>query len=874
MHQVGTPRARRLPRVRSTFVAKLLAAVTVAGGLAQLSPPPASAAGWTPPGYVRSFGGRGEAGVYAWGMEYDPATGEILVGDYWNFWVRRFSTDGEELGAFYRPVAQRRGQPYSISVDDRNGDVYVSEIGDSSAGYFSRYSATGTFLNEFDSGARYTAWHTISGKYLYVADSHYWNNASSPPRIRIYDLDNHYQPVQSFGSYGTTPGTGQMGMIHGLGVDAGGRIYAADASSRRVHVYTSNGAFLYDFGGPGTGLGQFSTDLRGLVVDQASGAIYVVDAEVGEVEKFQMSADPATTPPTPVAHWGSVGTGPGQMADGGRGITVDGSGNVWIADYGNYRILEYSPSGALLGTFPDPATPPPPGGFSWARDVAIGPQGDVWAADARNNRFQRFGPTGTFLGTWGRRNSKPPYGMDYPRGIGVNPVNGDVWVASTRDHFIRVYDQNANYLGTAGNGMDSTNPGSFRWPLDIEFVNQGGTEYAWIADYTSSRLKRVDTVAPFTERQSISVTNNGVAVDVPNDRIYVLSWRNDNVSVYNLAGTFLTKWGSQGSGTCQFANPWDIDLVDGTLYVTDSVNNRVMAFTTSGSCLGQWGTKGIGPYKLKDPSGITHDAQGNLYVADANNDRIVKYSFSVPLPDGSDQTAPTGAVTSPTAGQAMPASTVTIAGTAHDNTAIGTVSIAVRNRTTLRWWDAKNAVWAANRVWNIAPTVTPTVTDGTFAFSFVGVGYGTPYSTQVQVTDVTGTTFTGALRNFTTVGSGPVDATAPTVTIPTPAKDSVQPAGPIAIGGHASDDVAVATVEVAIRNRVTGQWWQPGTGTWGASLKWFSVALGSPGAPSTTWSTTWSDAASGGSYRVQVRATDTSGNITATPYPFTQFTVA
>jgi hypothetical protein len=35
----------------------------------------------------------------------------------------------------------------------------------------------------------------------------------------------------------------------------------------------------------------------------------------------------------------------------------------------------------------------------------------------------------------------------------------------------------------------------------------------------------------------------------------------------------------------------------------------------------------------------------------------------------------------------------------------------------------------------------------------------------------------------------------------------------------ANDDVAVATVEIAIFDRPSGLWWQPGDGTWGASTK-------------------------------------------------------
>ena len=42
---------------------------------------------------VREVGGSGHAGLYGWGVAYDPTDNTMLVGDYWNFrWPGSTST--------------------------------------------------------------------------------------------------------------------------------------------------------------------------------------------------------------------------------------------------------------------------------------------------------------------------------------------------------------------------------------------------------------------------------------------------------------------------------------------------------------------------------------------------------------------------------------------------------------------------------------------------------------------------------------------------------------------------------------------------------------------------------------------------------------
>ncbi len=710
------------------LLAAIVALMPLATGSSSASavsgPPAAAAASWSAPSFVRAMGARGAAGLYAWGVAYNPVSNEILVGDYRNFQVRRFSSGGSLLGSFYRPAADRRGVPEGIAVDPRDGSIYVSDHSRTNRGYVAKFSKTGAFICEFQLNASYQAWMAVDGDgNLYVSDSQVWHTATNPPQIRKYSLNATTATateIAHWGTYGTGPG--QIRWITGLVVDPStGKVFVADTILKKVNVYAANGTFLTTIGA-----GDFSGDLRGIALNKDTRQLYVVDANAGEVERY--NADTGAS----LGRFGSLGTGAGQFSDGGRQLAIDGSRNVWVADYGNARVLKFTATGSLVGAYPSPPQSSPAGAFSLVRDVAIDPStDDVLAVEQDNHRLQRFRADGTPNGMWGRRSPDKQLGFNYPRGLAIQPGNERLWIANTTDSRVRVLNKDmtlALELGkTPGSGV-----GQFSEPIDIEF----GNGKVYVGDANGGNVKILNP-ATGAEIGKIDKAAAGVAVDPATGDLYLSSWVTDVVYHLKADGTPATPAiiASPGTGPGQLVNPWDVDIIDGRLYVSDSERNVILVFSLSGSFLGEFGSAGSRPGQFNNPSGLTHDANGLLYVADAGNDRIVVFDpAKVAVPDSTPPVVTVG-VPTPSTPITTPA---TLTGTVTDNTRVGTVEVAIQDRVTKLWWDARIATWSTTKQWTSAGVKGGSATSMQWWFPFIGAARRHDYALQVRAIDAAG----------------------------------------------------------------------------------------------------------------------------------------
>jgi hypothetical protein len=825
--------------------AAIAAAVLVNTGLAlvQLATAPAEAA-WNAPAFVRSIGGNGRPGVFPWGVQYNPVSNEVIVGDYLNNQIRRYTPDGKIIGSFYRPNAT--GQPYSIGVDPRNGDIYVPEIADGSASNkVAQYTKDGTFVKALTlNGIDYQAWITIDANgNLIQADSHYGNNSNNKPMVRVWRLSDG-KNTKSFNVWPTGTTSSNVPRIYGIDVYAVGNIWLTDTFNNRILKYNSTGTTVSIYGN-----GEFHGDARGMAVDDARNRLFVSDATVGQIRVYNLQGQFIETL--------GDGSGTGALNLGSaRQPAVAPDGTLYVAEYGNARVHRFTADGDDAGYFPKPAQPAPPGQFGEPRDVDVDDQtGDVWVADSWNQRFQRFKSTGEFVGTWGTRSASLQYGMNYPRGLGIDPVSRRVWIANQRGHHIKRYEYDGTFVDQLGDAeMDSESPGYFRWPLDIEFY--GGK--AVVSDRNSSKVKILDAATGAETSSFTRSGNHGMAIDPANGNIYVADAT--KIYEYNSTGTSLTRtFGASGTGDGQFKHIWDMVVSNGVLYVTDDQASRIQAFSTSNAAfLGKWGGFGQGAYQFKNPSGIAAGADGLLYVADAGNDRVTVFDPSK-LRGGAAWPPPVPTLSYPGNGATVPGRPVRLSGSVTDETAVASMQIAVQDTATGKWYDASNSTWSTTQTWANGPLVGDSTKNMKWAWTFIGVEYGGSYHAEVRGVDVAGNTSASIPVDFGVVTEGATDTEAPGSVLTSPAPDdSVALEPPLVISGEAADDTGVDHVDVRVRKSGTNQFLQP-DGTFDTTAAWMPAALAEPATINTAWSYSWADPAAG-SYEVATRSYDVLGN--------------
>ena len=287
--------------------------------------------------------------------------------------------------------------------------------------------------------------------------------------------------------------------------------------------------------------------------------------------------------------FGSAGTVPGTF-NAPRGIAVAPDGSIYVTDSRNHRIQHFAADGALLGTFGSNGDislgDAPIGTFNEPWGIAVAPNGDVFVSDTWNHRIQRFTSEGKPIKMWGVfGGSDTPDGLYGPRGIAVS-TDGRVFVADTGNKRIMVYDMNGKFITSFGG--DGYDLGKFNEPTDVK-VDSAGNIY--VADAWNQRVQMFTDVGDNTftpakfwdvDGWSSQTLDNKPYLAVFGDKVFVTDPEGYRVIEFRNNGTFVQLWGEFGIENSQFGLPNGIAVgPDGAIWVADAANNRIMKFDIS-----------------------------------------------------------------------------------------------------------------------------------------------------------------------------------------------------------------------------------------------------------------------------------------------------
>lgn len=365
-------------------------------------------------------------------------------------------------------------------------------------------------------------------------------------------------------------------------------------------------------------------------------------------------------------------TGTAAQFDHPSGVTVDVAGNLYVTDSYNFTIRKITPA-AVVTTIAGAAVIQGSidgvgknARFVLPNYITGDTVGNLYVTDATTVR--KITPDGvvtTLAGTPGIFGSADGIGaaasFDNPSGITMDTA-GNLYVAETNSHIIRkltpagVVTTLAGVAKSAGSADGMAGAARFFYPTGITSDAAGNL---YVSDSGNSTIRKITPSGVVTTLAGMPgivgsadgsgaaarfVRPIGIAADALGN-LSVVDSGNHTVRKISLAGMVTTLAGMPGfsgsdDGTgsaARFHYPTGITMdAAGNLYVADAGNAAIRKITPEGAVTTFAGQ--LPPYgsvdgngsaaRFNDPNGVAADAAGNVYVADTSNHTIRKVTLA------------------------------------------------------------------------------------------------------------------------------------------------------------------------------------------------------------------------------------------------------
>ena len=474
-----------------------------------------------------------------------------------------------------------------------------------------------------------------------------------------------FRTLAGCGGSGSADGSGsaaQFASIAGIAVDGRGNVFVADSLNHTVRQISPTGVVttIAGFAGQAGSADGIGSEARfdypvDVAVDK-TGNLYVCDyfnftirkiTPDGAVSTFagRAGAGGSADGVGSAARFGMTGSGIGPA-----GIAIDSAGNVFVSDPVNNTIRRISPDGVVstwAGKVGEWGTSDGTGGearFSDMRGLAIDSFDNLYVADAGAETIRKITPeriVTTIAGSSNNSGSTDGAGnsarFSGPRGVALDQ-SGSIYVADTRNSTLRMIASGGGVTTFAGSaGMSGYVEGAgaavrFAFPADVAVDANG---YLYVAD-TNNGAIRTTAPALITAHPASQVVAKNESVSFRVATIWPspsFQWNRNGLPIPGATSStlILPMVGDSdvGTYTATIANgATTVTSNPATLTLSGSVYAIPYQFTTIGGRPGVTGSAGGSVGKLRDPSFIVQDSQGNLFVTDGVNYTIRKITPS------------------------------------------------------------------------------------------------------------------------------------------------------------------------------------------------------------------------------------------------------
>ncbi|MFZ9442397.1 MAG: hypothetical protein ACO276_00580, partial [Ilumatobacteraceae bacterium] len=297
---------------------------------------------------------------------------------------------------------------------------------------------------------------------------------------------------------------------------------------------------------------------------------------------------------------GSVnGSGTSATFSGPQGLVRDSQGNLFVAEYGNHVIRKVTPQGVVTtfaGTIGSAGFADGTGTtakFNNPAGLAIDGSDNLYVADYTNSRIRMITPQGvvtTFAGTGivgfadGAAASAT---FSRPSGIAVTSA-GVVYVADQNTHSIRRISggQVTTIAGTSGSSGNTDGIGSaarFNNPVFLTLTNSGTM---LVRDYTTGAIREVVLATSQVTTIATSAAANYMGVNVDGSGLIYAGLSANTISlISSFDSTVLVGTGTAGSAlgvntAATIADPRQMVFTpDGTIYLASAGQNNLRTGT-------------------------------------------------------------------------------------------------------------------------------------------------------------------------------------------------------------------------------------------------------------------------------------------------------